>query len=281
VAIKGTRTLTEPKLKIDNLKKEFRTSRNANPIVAIEDFSLDVQENEFLAIVGPSGCGKSTLLRIVAGLDRPTAGTALLDGQEITAPSPERGMFFQEYALFPWKTVRSNIEFGLKAQKFPKQDRHKIIEEYIELVGLKGFERHYPDEISGGMKQRCALARVLATDPSILLMDEPLAAVDAQTRLILQEDLLRIWGEDRSREERKTVLYITHNIEEAVLMADRVVVMSSHPGRVRKIIGIELPRPRIASRTLPEFQQYIQQIWELIKSEAYRATLMVSGKREL
>jgi len=272
--------VTEPKLKIVNLKKEFRTSHNSHPIVAVDDFNLDVYEHEFVALVGPSGCGKSTLLRIVAGLDQPTEGSALLDGQQINGPNPQRGMFFQEYALFPWKTVWGNVEFGLKAQKFAKQDRRKIVGEYIDLVGLKGFERHYPDEISGGMKQRCALARVLATDPSILLMDEPLAAVDAQTRLILQEDLLRIWGEDRSREERKTVLYITHNIDEAVLMADRVVVMSSHPGRVRKIIEIKLPRPRIPARTLPDFQKYIQQIWDLIKSEAYRATLAVSGKRE-
>jgi NitT/TauT family transport system ATP-binding protein len=272
--------LTEPKLKIETLKKEFRTSHSANPIVAIEDFSLDVHEHEFVALVGPSGCGKSTLLRIVAGLDRPSEGSVLLDGQEIMGPNPQRGMFFQEYALFPWKTVWGNVEFGLKAQKLAKQNRQKIVREYIDLVGLKGFEKHYPEEISGGMKQRCALARVLATDPSILLMDEPLAAVDAQTRLILQEDLLRIWGEDRSREERKTVLYITHNIDEAVLMADRVVVMSSHPGRVRKIIGITLPRPRIPSRTLPEFQGYIQQIWDLIKSDAYRATLAISGNRE-
>lgn len=271
--------MTEPKLKIVRLKKEFRASRNANPFLAIDDFSLDVHEHEFVAIVGPSGCGKSTLLRIVAGLDRPTEGSALLDGQQITGPSPQRAMFFQEYALFPWKTVWGNVEFGLKAQKFSKPERLRIVSGYIDLVGLKGFEKHYPDEISGGMKQRCALARVLATDPSILLMDEPLAAVDAQTRLILQEDLLRIWGEGRSREERKTVLYITHNIDEAVLMADRVLVMSSHPGRVRKIIEIMLPRPRIPSRTLPEFQEYIQQIWDLIKSEAYRATLAVSGKR--
>ena len=268
------------KLRIDNLKKEFQKSKNSPPIVAIEDFSLDIRETEFVAIVGPSGCGKSTLLRIVAGLDKPSEGTVLLEETEITGPGPERGMFFQEYALFPWKTVWGNVEFGLKAQKIDPETRRKIVTDYIDLVGLKGFEKHYPDEISGGMKQRCALARVLATDPAILLMDEPLAAVDAQTRLILQEDLLRIWGEDRARQERKTVLYVTHNIDEAVLLADRVVVMSAHPGRIREIITIELPRPRIPARTRPEFSGYIQQIWDLIKAEAYRATLEVTGERE-
>ena len=270
--------MSKPKLKIEKLKKEFRKSRRTGPVVAIEEFSLDVMEHEFVAIVGPSGCGKSTLLRVVAGLERPTEGIVLLDGREITGPSPQRGMVFQEYALFPWKTVRGNVEFGLKAQKVVREERDRIIEEYLKLVGLKGFEKHYPDEISGGMKQRCALARVLATDPAILLMDEPLAAVDAQTRLILQEDLLRIWGEDRPREERKTVFYVTHNIDEAVLLADRVVVMSAHPGRIRKILLIDLPRPRIQARTLPEFHAHIQQIWDLIKAEAYRATLKVSGE---
>jgi len=269
--------MTRPKLKIEKLRKEFRKDRREGPVVAIEDFNLEVMEYEFVAIVGPSGCGKSTLLRIVAGLEKPTEGAVLLDGQEIRGPSPQRGMFFQEYALFPWKTVWGNVEFGLKAQNFPKEERQKIVESYLELVGLKGFEKHYPDEISGGMKQRCALARVLATDPAILLMDEPLAAVDAQTRLILQEDLLRIWGEDRAPEERKTVFYVTHNIDEAVLLADRVVVMSAHPGRIREIIPIRLPRPRIPARTRPEFQEHIQQIWGLIKAEAYRATLKISG----
>lgn len=270
--------MSQPKLKIERLKKEFWKSHSTGPVVAIEEFSLDVMEHEFVAIVGPSGCGKSTLLRIVAGLERPTEGIVLLDGREITGPSPQRGMFFQEYALFPWKTVRGNVEFGLKAQNVVREERNRIIEEYLKLVGLKGFEKHYPDEISGGMKQRCALARVLATDPAILLMDEPLAAVDAQTRLILQEDLLRIWGEDRPREERKTVFYVTHNIDEAVLLADRVVVMSAHPGRIREILPIDLLRPRTQARTLPEFQAHIQRIWDLIKAEAYRATLKVSGE---
>jgi NitT/TauT family transport system ATP-binding protein len=269
--------MTLPKLCIEKLRKEFRKPGRKEPVVAIEDFNLEVMEYEFVAIVGPSGCGKSTLLRIVAGLEKPTEGVVLLDGREIVGPSPQRGMFFQEYALFPWKTVWGNVEFGLKAQKIAKNERQKIVETYLELVGLKGFEKHYPDEISGGMKQRCALARVLATDPAILLMDEPLAAVDAQTRLILQEDLLRIWGEDRGREERKTVFYVTHNIDEAVLLADRVVVMSAHPGRIKEIISIGLPRPRIPARTCVEFQEHIQQIWELIKVEAYRATLKVSG----
>ena len=269
--------MSQPKLKIERLKKEFWKSRGAGPVVAIDEFSLEVMEYEFVAIVGPSGCGKSTLLRIVAGLEKPTEGSVLLDGKEITGPSPQRGMFFQEYALFPWKTVRGNVEFGLKAQNVAREERNRIIEEYLKLVGLKGFEKHYPDEISGGMKQRCALARVLATDPAILLMDEPLAAVDAQTRLILQEDLLRIWGEDRHREKRKTVFYVTHNIDEAVLLADRVVVMSAHPGRIRQILPVDLPRPRIQARTLPEFQAHIQRIWDLIKAEAYRATLKVSG----
>jgi len=224
-------------LSIKNLKKTFPL--DDGELVAIKDFSLDVKEGEFLCLLGPSGCGKTTILRIIAGLEKPTAGEILLKGEHITGPGSDRGMVFQEFALFPWRTVRKNIEFGLELKGVPKEERRRISQKYIDLVGLTGFENSHPYELSGGMKQRVGIARVLANDPAILLMDEPFGALDAQTRNFMQKELLRIW-----KETRKTVLFVTHSVDEAVFLADRIVVMTPRPGSIKDIFEITMERPR-------------------------------------
>lgn len=196
-------------------------------------------DGEFVCVLGPSGCGKTTLLRIIAGLEEPTSGKILLKNKEITGPGSDRGMVFQEFGLFPWRSVRKNIEFGLEIRKIPKEERRAISDRYIDLVGLKGFETSHPNELSGGMKQRVGIARALANDPAILLMDEPFGALDAQTRNLMQKELLRIWSE-----MKKTVVFITHSVDEAVFVADRVVVMSARPGKIKSIFDVEWERPR-------------------------------------
>ena len=208
-------------------------------VEALRDINLDVFDKEFMCFIGPSGCGKTTLLRIIAGLDQPTSGEVLLDGKVIKSPDPERGMVFQEYSLFPWRTIIDNVAFGLEIKGVPKKERYEIARKYLKMVGLEAFEQSYSYELSGGMRQRVAIVRALANDPKVLLMDEPFGSVDAQTRNLLQGELLRIWGE-----ERKTVLFITHSIDEAVYLADRVVVLSARPGQIREIIEIDLERPR-------------------------------------
>ncbi|MEA1944843.1 MAG: ABC transporter ATP-binding protein [Euryarchaeota archaeon] len=208
-------------------------------VEALRDINLDVFDKEFMCFIGPSGCGKTTLLRIIAGLDQPTSGEVLLDGKVIKSPDPERGMVFQEYSLFPWRTIIDNVAFGLEIKGMPKKERYEIARKYLKMVGLEAFEHSYSYELSGGMRQRVAIVRALANNPKVLLMDEPFGSVDAQTRNLLQRELLRIWGE-----ERKTVLFITHSIDEAVYLADRVVVLSARPGRIREIIEIDLERPR-------------------------------------
>ena len=264
------------KLTLRGVSKQFMATRATTPTLAVSDFSLDVAPGEFVCIVGPSGCGKSTVLNLVAGLDTPSAGTITMNGHAITGPGADRGVMFQDYALMPWQTVTENIGFGL-AHGTPglgmsKAEREARVREYVDLVGLKGAERKYPHQLSGGMRQRVALARLLANGPDILLLDEPLGALDAQTRLILQVELLRIWGETQPREQRKTAIFITHDIEEAVFLGDRVVVMSSHPGRIKADIAIDLPRPRReAMRGEHRFGELTEQIWNLIRDEAYRA----------
>jgi NitT/TauT family transport system ATP-binding protein len=265
------------KLEVRNLGKTFVSPRLRDPVVALSDINLDVGGGEFIALLGPSGCGKSTLLNILAGLLRPTSGEVRLGGRQITGPGPDRGVLFQDYALFPWKTVWQNIEFGLRYgprdRRGSKHSRQETIRRMIELVGLVGSERKYPHELSGGMKQRCAIARLFAVEPEVLLMDEPLAAVDAQTRLVLQNEILRVWGQ-ASEGGRKTVIYVTHSIDEAIFLADRVVVMTSRPGRVKQIVEVSIPRPRTdAQRARPEFQQLFEDIWGLIRDEAYTATV--------
>ena len=235
------------KLELRNVTKTFKTEEGE--LTALENINLAIKPSEFLCIIGPSGCGKSTLLRLIAGLDDPSSGEILLDGKELRGPSQDRGMVFQEYSLFPWRTVLKNVTFGLEIQGIDKQEQYKIAEEYIELVGLKGFEKRYPYELSGGMKQRVAIARALATEPAILLMDEPFGSVDAQTRNILQEELLEIW-----KRTKKTILFVTHSVDEAVYLADRVAVVSSRPGCLVKCAKIDIPRPR--TRTSVEVNEF-------------------------
>lgn len=268
--------MNEPvKMRLAHVTKRFDVA-TAPPTIAVEDFSLDVARGEFLVIVGPSGCGKTTVLNILAGLELPTSGAVTIDGRAIVKPGPERGVMFQDYALFPWQTVRGNVEFGLlhgpAGRELDSAGREQRVRSCIELVGLGGAEPKYPHQLSGGMRQRVALARLMAIEPEVLLMDEPLAALDAQTRIILQEELLRIWGQDRPASERRTVVFITHAIDEAVFLADRVAVMTSHPGRLKALIDVSLPRPRNdATRASPAFQALSQHIWSLIRDEAYRA----------
>jgi NitT/TauT family transport system ATP-binding protein len=260
------------KLEVEGVSKVYVLPRDGQRVTAIGRVDLSVEEGEFVSLLGPSGCGKSSLLRIVAGLEAPTEGRALFGGEPIVGPSWRRGMVFQEYALPPWKTVAENVELGLKFRGVPPAKRQAIVRQYLELVGLQGFERRYPHELSGGMRQRCALARTLANDAELLLMDEPFAAIDAQTRELMQEELLKIWGEQRPRAERKTVLFVTHSIDEAVFLSDRIAVMSARPGEIKEVVTNPLKRPRTAgTHALPHFLETRDYLWRLIKSEAVKA----------
>ena len=242
------------KVAIDGVSKVFGSTK------ALERIDLEIADNDFLCILGPSGCGKSTLLRIVAGLEVPSTGRALLDGQPVERPGPDRGMVFQSYTLFPWLTVRENILFGTRST--PAKTDSLMVK-----VGLKGFENHYPKQLSGGMQQRTALARALANDPKILLLDEPFGALDNQTRALMQELLLGIWEADR-----KTVLFVTHDIDEAIFMASRVAVMSARPGRLKTIVPVGLPHPRhYTMKTTPEFSALKARLTEEIRLEAIKA----------
>lgn len=206
---------------------------------ALSDVSVDIGEQEFICVVGPSGCGKTTLLNILAGFEGPTSGSVRAFGKPVTAPGPDRTMMFQDYALFPWLSVAGNIEYGLKRRGMPKQERARVLAHYVQLIDLQGFEKKYPSQLSGGMRQRVALARALAVNPAILLMDEPFAALDSFTRERLQDELVRVWQQDK-----KAVLFITHSIDEAIKLADRIVVMSPRPGRISENLSIASPRPR-------------------------------------
>ena len=268
--------MSDPKIRLEAVGKVFGEGDKA--FVALEDLTLDIRPGEFLAIVGPSGSGKTTVLNMLAGLDTPTSGAIVLDDRRIVGPGPDRGVMFQDYALFPWLTVRGNIGFGLvhgpAGNGLDRAARDARVEQVIELVNLRGAEERYPHQLSGGMRQRVALARLIANEPEILLMDEPLAALDAQTRLVLQDEILRIWRQDRPAAERRTVVFITHGIDEAVYLADRVVVLGSRPGRLRAIVDVPLPRPRgEETRTSAAFGDLSRSIWELIREEAIRATV--------
>jgi NitT/TauT family transport system ATP-binding protein len=237
--------------------------KNRDPVTALDHFNLEVGRAEFVSIVGPSGCGKSTFLNILLGLIKPDAGEMQLDGNPIVGPGQERAMVFQEFGLLPWRTVAANIELGLEIKGIPAAERIIRAGELIKLVGLNGFERHYPHELSGGMKQRVGLARALATEPDVLLMDEPFAALDAQTRDLMQTELLQVW-----ERTKKTVLFVTHSIEEAAYLSDRVIIMTARPGRTKEILKIQLPRPReYEMRLTPEFNEIKSRIWEVLKEE--------------
>jgi len=260
-------------VELRHLSKTYTSARTGDAVEALADIDFTVQRGEFLAIVGPSGCGKSTLLSLVAGFSTPTRGEALFEGARITGPGPERGVMFQDYALFPWRTVHGNVVFGPWSRGVAPTTRNERARELIAMVGLTGFEQRYPHELSGGMRQRCALARMLANDPVLWLMDEPLAAVDLQTRIILQDELLRLWGDERSATERPTVMFVTHGIDEAVLLADRVLVLGRRPGRIKAVVEVSLGRPRARLRTSPEVARLVEQLWTLIRDEAAQAII--------
>ena len=260
------------KLVIDGVSRVFPGVRGGPPTQALQETDLQVADNDFICILGPSGCGKSTLLRIVASLDQPTTGRVLLDGEPVARPGPDRGMVFQSYTLFPWLTARQNICFGLREKGVPQAEQDRIAAHFVERVGLRGFESHYPKMLSGGMQQRTALARALANDPKILLLDEPFGALDNQTRALMQELLLGIWEADR-----KTVLFVTHDIDEAIFMANRVAVMTARPGRIKSDIRIDLPHPRhYTVKTTAEFSAYKARLTEEIRAESIKAAAMVA-----
>ena len=272
------------KVVIHGVKKIYQGA--SGDVVALNGVDLEIRDNEFICVVGPSGCGKSTLLNILAGLDKQTEGEVLVDNRPVNGPSGERGVVFQQYALFPWRTVRGNIEFGLQFlrkreervekdpktgeervrtlyRRYTKEEKHALSDKYMRMVDLTDFAGSYPKELSGGMKQRVAIARGYAISPQVLLMDEPFGALDAQTRAQLQEDLLRTW-----EQEKRTCFFITHDVEEAVLLANRVVIMSARPGRVKEVVPIDLPYPRNqATKLLPEFNAYKNRIWENVYQE--------------
>ena len=258
------------KLKVSNLQKIFSaTNRREKDVVALRDINLEVKESEFVVMVGPSGCGKSTLINIIGGLEEATEGSVQIEGREVSGPGADRGMVFQGYSLFPWLTVQKNVEFGLKMKKVPKAEREKIAKEFIQLIGLSGFENALPKQLSGGMKQRVAIARTLANQPEILLMDEPFGALDAQTRVVMQELLAKI-----SRETKNTILFITHDIDEAILLADRIYVMSRRPGTIREVLEVNIPVERSHEMLVhPEFLKMKQKIMEMLWQESQDAAL--------
>ncbi|WP_236717954.1 ABC transporter ATP-binding protein [Actinoplanes sp. TFC3] len=249
---------------IDRIHKSYPLK--GETFTALGDVSLELADNEFVTVVGPSGCGKTTLMNILAGLETPTSGQALVDGQAVTGPGPERGVIFQQYALFPWLTVRKNVEFGLKTKGVGRDERRRIAEHFIDLVGLTQFADALPKTLSGGMKQRVAIARAYAVNPSILLMDEPFGAVDALTRVRLQDQLLATWSQ-----EKRTVVFITHDVDEAVFLANRVVVMAARPGRIVEIIDVDLPYPRNDElRLSPAFTALRNRVWNAVYHQESR-----------
>lgn len=286
--------MSETVIKIDHINKVYPVE-NGNDVVALNDVNLEIKKNEFICVVGPSGCGKTTLLNIIAGLEQPTSGEATIHGRPILGPGPDRGVIFQQYALFPWLTVKKNIMYGtkfikhevpvmvknketgemeqaydidengnktpkMKKVRYTKAEREAITQKYINMVRLNGFEKHYPKQLSGGMKQRVAIARGYALSSDVLLLDEPFGALDAQTRSQLQEDLLKTW-----ESEKKTCFFITHDVDEAVLLATRVIIMSARPGKVKEVIDIDLPYPRNQGTKLDQkFQDYRNHIWDVV-----------------
>jgi NitT/TauT family transport system ATP-binding protein len=257
-------------VRFDRAAMRFAGTRRTAPTLAVDDFSLDVVASEFLVIVGPSGCGKSTILSMAAGLAAPTSGAVYLDRELVRGPGPDKAVVFQNFSLFPWKNVVENIDFGLRLNGVPPAERTRRIDYYLPIIGLQGFEHHYPRQLSGGMQQRVAIARSLVLRPRLLLMDEPFAALDAQNRTVMQEELVRVWSE-----YRPTVIFVTHSVEEAVFLADRIVVMTRRPGRIKQVIDVGASTGPVHWRATPldqvlrrsEFQDLRAKVWELIRDE--------------
>ncbi len=253
----------EIQISLQNVAKKFENRDAGDSVTALAAVDLEIFRGEFLILLGPSGCGKSTLLNLMAGFLKPSSGVILHDGAVVTGPDRRRTVVFQEYALFPWMTVQENVEFGLKAQGISQRERRSVAGELLSVVRLSGFETRYPHEISGGMKQRAAIARAIAPNPEVLLMDEPFGALDAQTRVLLQEEVARI-----SAETNKTIVFVTHSIDEAVFLGDRIVVMSSRPGRVRDIYPVALARPRVAAmRSEATFRDLVDKLWTSLRPD--------------
>jgi NitT/TauT family transport system ATP-binding protein len=265
------------KLEIDHLSKRYWTERNASSVLALSDVSISVPDGEFMALVGPSGCGKTSLLNIVAGLLPYEEGSVRIDGKRVAGPGVDRSVVFQNASLLPWRTIAGNVRYGMEMQRrFDEATMRERTDYFIKLVGLSGFDRHYPSELSGGMQQRVNLARALASDPMVLLMDEPFAALDAQTREFMQSELLKIWAK-----ARKTVLFITHQINEAVYLADRVAVMSARPGRIKQVFRIPFERPRtLHLKREPRFLEVEDAIWQLIEEESDRLGVVTAPEHE-
>ena len=271
-AAREQRHACEPKnnVRFEGVGMSFQGTRRSGPTVAIDDFTLDVGPGEFLVVVGPSGCGKSTILSIAGGLTQPTSGRALLGDVPIVGPGPSKAIVFQSFSLFPWKTVVENIEFGLELNRVPRLERMRRVEHYLSVIGLNGFEGHYPRQLSGGMQQRVAIARCLVLQPQLLLMDEPFAALDAQNRTVMQEELVRLW-----LEQKPTVIFVTHSVEEAVFLADRIVVMTRRPGRIKEVVDVGQEvgdvhwreKPLDEVMRLSEFQNLRAKVWNLIRDE--------------
>jgi NitT/TauT family transport system ATP-binding protein len=252
-------------LTVENLNKKYVSHGSVTS--ALVDINLRIEEGEFVCLLGPSGCGKSTLLKIIAGLIPATSGRITINGRPVSGPGPERAVVFQDYALFPWMTVRDNVEFGLEARRLPAAERREVSSRLLKVVGLSDFAERFPHQLSGGMKQRVSIARALAVDPSLLLMDEPFGALDAQTRHLLQDELLRVW-----REYRKTVVFVTHSIEEAIYLSDRIVVMTARPGRVKQIMVVPEARPRDMASV--EMNQRQREVRAVLSEEIARAAAL-------
>jgi NitT/TauT family transport system ATP-binding protein len=255
----------QPQIVIDGVSHVYRPP-SGRPVLALDGVSLTVRTREFLALLGPSGCGKSTLLYLIGGFLPTESGRILIEDQPVGSPGPDRGIVFQHFALFPWKTVRGNILYGLERQGMPRAEREERAKSFIDLVGLAGFEDSYPSQLSGGMKQRTALARTLAFDPKILLMDEPFGALDAQTRHLMQSELLAIW-----QRTPKTVIFVTHDVQEAVYLADRVAVMSARPGRIMSVVDTRFDKNDADLLKTSAFVEKVDQIWNLVRDEAIKA----------
>jgi len=265
------------KLQATGLRHEYYQPRTGGRLLALDNIDLHVDDGEFVSIVGPSGCGKTTFINLCDGLLKPTAGKIDIDGKQVTGPGTDRGMVFQDSCLMPWRTVIKNVLFGLECQGLDNAEGQERARTFIKLVGLQGFEDHFPHELSGGMQQRCNLARALTVDPKILIMDEPFASLDAQTREIMQKELLRIWSE-----AKKTVLFITHQINEAIYLADRVIIFGARPGRVKQTLKIDLPRPRdLSLKRDPRFLELENRVWEQIEEEVKKTMVQDQVTRNI